>query len=82
MRTLTGIASPSGGRDGVPGIIAVERLLEIEDAHEILLGVVRLLHQQPDIDEGEDDLAEVGRVADTPVREHLARDDAVALERA
>src|ERR1035437_767103 len=82
-RTLIAVCSWRGlcGGRGVPGIVAVERVPEIEDAREILPRVGRLAQQQAEVDEREDDVPEVGGRSDAPVLEHHAREHAADRKR-
>src|ERR1700719_87423 len=73
-------AALRGGR-GVPGIIAVERVLEVEHAGEIVARVAGLAEQQAKIHQGEHDVPEVGGGCDAPVLEHHPREHTVPLPR-
>src|SRR2546421_11122659 len=67
--------------DTAPRIFALERAVEVEDADELLAPVSRLADEESEVDEREDDVADVGGGADAPVVQHQARHDAVAFER-
>src|SRR6478752_7214972 len=64
-----------------PGIVALERLVEIEDFRELVPRVRRLTHEQLELDQREDDVADVARVVDPPVLEDEPRQHAEAVER-
>src|SRR5581483_3645505 len=66
---------------GVPGIILLERFVEIEDRQEIVARVGRLTDQEVQLDEREDDIAEIRRRSHAPVIQHEARQHAKAVER-
>ena len=65
----------------VPGVVALESPIEVEHADKILASVLRLTQQKPEIDESEDDVADVGSGGDSPVLENNARHQTVTLER-
>src|SRR6185295_16708659 len=71
-------------RDGVrpaPRVLAIERLIEVEDAGELLARVGRLAHEKAEVDEREHDVAEIRSTLDSPALEDEARHDAEAVER-
>src|SRR4051794_22289433 len=68
------------GDPRTPGVIAPERLVEIEDVLEVLARVVGLTQQQAELDEREDDVSNVTGSANAPLLEDEARHDAEALE--
>src|SRR2546423_2254668 len=63
-----------------PGVVAFERLIEIEDGDELFASVRRLAHEQLEVDEGEHDAADVGGAANAPMFQHYPRHDAEPLE--
>src|SRR5215211_3495835 len=64
----------------IPRVVALERLLELEHADELVARVAREADEKAEVDEGEDDVAEVGGAAHAPVLEHDAREDAEPLQ--
>src|SRR6185503_4381794 len=64
-----------------PRIFALEGLIELEHPNEFLTAVGRLAHEQPEIDKGEDHVADVAARPDAPMLEHEPRHDAEPLER-
>ncbi len=74
-------ADRSSGELRAPRIVAFERLIEVEDFAEFVSCVRRLAHQQLEIHEREDDVAEVRGGVHTPVIQHETRHDAEAVER-
>src|SRR5687768_17774685 len=68
-------------RLGAPGIIPLESAVEIVDTGEVVAGVVRLAHQEPELHEREDDVTNVRRRTDAPVLEDRSRHDTIAVER-
>src|SRR5579863_813078 len=66
---------------GVPGIILLERFVEIEDRQEIVARVGGLADQEIQLHQGEDDIAQIGRRVHTPVIQHETRQHTVAVER-
>src|ERR1035437_7773818 len=82
-RTLIAVCSGKalGGGRGVPGVVAVERVPEVEDVREILSRVGRLAQQQAEVDEREDDVSELRGRGDAPVLEHHPREHSVTLQR-
>src|SRR5260221_3853695 len=64
-----------------PRIVALERLIEVEDFAELVPRVRRLAHQQLEIHEREDDVAEVCGRVHAPVIKDEARHDAEAVQR-
>src|ERR1041385_3389811 len=64
-----------------PGILPLERLIELEDVEELVARVGRLAHQQAEIHEREDHVAKVRRGFDSPALENQTRHDPEALER-
>src|ERR1051325_2266437 len=69
----------TGGR-AAPRVFPLERLIEFEDIVELVARVRRLAHQQPEIHQGEDHVAEVRRRFDSPALEDETRHDPEALE--
>src|SRR3954462_14924865 len=64
-----------------PGIVALERLVEVEDGDELVARVRRLTHEQLELDQREDDVADVARGVDPPALETEPRQHAEAIER-
>src|SRR6185503_4932598 len=64
----------------VPRILTAEGLAEIEDVVEFVAAVRRLAHQQAEVDQGEDHVANVAAAPHPPVLQDEARHDAVALK--
>ena len=60
--------SRSADRGSVPRIVAVEGVAEVEDRRKVVAAVGGLRGQEAEVDEGEDDVAEVGGGRDTGVR--------------
>src|SRR3712207_6184293 len=73
-------AASDAGRP-VPGVVALERLPELEHAHELVARVGREADEEAEVHQREHDVAEVRGAPDAPVVEHLAREDAEAIER-
>lgn len=63
-----------------PWIVTLERLIETEDIGEIEPGISGLTDEQPEVDEGEDDISDVGGRAHSPMVEHQASHYAIAIE--
>jgi hypothetical protein len=61
-------------------MVLLEGLLELKDVDEIVARVGGQTDEKPEVDESEDDIAEVGRRTDAPMVEHDARHHAIALE--
>ena len=59
----------------------MQAVVEIENVFEILAAIVGRLFHLTNIDQVENDLAEVARVVDTPLVEHVLREHAVLLHR-
>src|SRR5262249_45983780 len=66
---------------GVPGIVLLERLVEIEHREKIVAAVRRLADEQIQFDEREDDVADIRRRVNTPVSQDLPGQHAVAIQR-
>ena len=65
----------------LPVVDIAERVGEVVHPVEILLLVARLGDQQADLDQGEDDAAEVLGPRDAPVRQHVRREQPELLAR-
>ncbi len=63
-----------------PRIFALEGLIEIEHVGELVAGVRRLAHEQSELDERKDRIAEIGRARHAPTLEDDARHDAKPVE--
>jgi hypothetical protein len=68
-------------RRRVPGIVALERAIEIENVDEVVLGIRRLADQETELDECEHDITDVTGTANAPVFQHDARHYTVTFER-
>ena len=63
-----------------PGVVALERLVEVEDPEELIARIGRLAHEQLELDEGEHDVADVGGAANAPVLQHDPRQNPKTLQ--
>src|SRR5919108_4557774 len=61
-------------------MMLLEGLLELEDVDEVVARVGGQADEKTEVDECEDNIAQIGRRAHTPMVEHDARQDPVALE--
>jgi hypothetical protein len=61
-------------------MVLLERLLELEDVDEVVARVGGQADEKTEVDEREDDIAQIGRRADAPMVEYDARHHTVALE--
>jgi len=64
----------------VPGVVPLERGVEVVHADEVLPGVVRLGREEAQLDHREHHVAHVLGAADAPVLQHLAREHAEPLD--
>src|SRR3954464_8043880 len=64
-----------------PRVVAFEGLVEVEHFEELVARVGGLAHEELQLDEREDDVADVGRAADPPMLEDHPGQDAEPLER-
>src|SRR5438067_2522363 len=64
-----------------PGIVALERLIEVEHSQELVARVRGLAHEQLELDQREHHVADVERVVNPPALEDEPREDAEAIER-
>src|SRR6478672_5931873 len=65
---------------GAPRIFLLERGGELEDSKEIVPRILRLADQETHFHQGEHDVTDVDRLADTPVIEHESGHHAEALQ--
>src|SRR5690606_31020144 len=63
----------------VPGILALERLVEVKDVREVVARILWLTDEQAKIDQGKDNVSNVTGATHTPMIEHHARCEAETL---
>ena len=66
---------------GAPRVLALECVFKIEDAEEVVAGILRLTDQQTHLDEREHDIADVARAAKSPMFKDQSGGHAKALQR-
>src|SRR4029079_11875858 len=64
----------------VPGVVALECPVEVEDVDELVAGVLWLAEEKSQIDETEHDVTDIGRRRNSPVLENDLGHHAVPLE--
>src|SRR5262245_49980523 len=71
---------PSNGQRTGPGIFAFECLVKIKHVGELLSRVRGLAHEQTQLNQREDDVADVGAGPDSPVFQYDSRHDAKPIQ--